>query len=139
MLKERFEKTKEFVKDHKKEIVICTGIVVGGIVIWKIAKRSPVKKVDGLADELVNKLIDVKDFKIELPRYIKEDIPEGLASIVTEISHPETVTDWTDVWFGDTKLSELGDFGQKLAEIKGFDINSNISGIVSLTKVANEL
>lgn len=127
MLKEQFEKAKGFVKDHKTEIAICVGTVVGGAVVWKIMK-----------DVTVGSGSVVKELKIEIPKYVKENIPNGLEGIVTDISHPESVTDWTDVWIENAKLSDLGEFGQKLSELEGFDMDSYVGGVVSLSKTPHD-
>lgn len=127
MLKEQFEKAKGFVKDHKKGIAICVGTVIGGVVVWKIVKSIPVG--NGSC---------VKEFKIELPKYVKEKIPNGLEGIVSDISHPESVTDWTDVWIENAKLSDFGEFGQKLSELEGFNMDSYIGGVVALSKTPHD-
>lgn len=39
-MKEKFEKAKTFVKEHKKEILIGTGLVIAGGVIFVVTKKE---------------------------------------------------------------------------------------------------
>lgn len=118
-MKQKLEKAKIFVKEHKKEIVIGAGVAIIGGVIFVIARKKP-------------KIIDTIQETVKVPyERVKLDIPESLAAKgVTDFSGPG---EWLDLWLNDTPISELGALGEELVKHYDFlDPKDTIGGVVTV-------
>lgn len=123
-MKEKFEKVKTFVKEHKKEILIGTGLVIAGGVIFIVTKKKP--KFDDF-DWDWDKLLSTPDMKLK-----KLEVPETLLQKgVTEVSshNPDK---WFDIWTDGVPLSELGNVGKELCDAYNWKPDQLIGGVVSI-------
>lgn len=117
-MNQKIENSKNWMKEHKKELLIGTLIVVTGGVSVKLLKD-------------VLKATPKAEVSTLLPTYVKMDIPEGLTGMLEEISAPRGETRYKDLWIDELALSDLGKFGEELMKLDYFDENSYICGVVS--------
>lgn len=124
MLKEKFEKVKNFVVDHKKEIAIGVGVVVGGVVIYKIVKHLP--KNDLVTD------INWNDMTEEI---VDLEIPKLEVGTIDEL--------WKDQWgksliLNDVTVGDMGKLGEELLKIDGITKETVVTASMGLLdKVEN--
>lgn len=121
-MKEKLEKAKIFVKEHKKEILIGTGLVIAGGVIFVVTKKKP-----KFEDFDWDKLPSIPD-----PKLKKLEVPETLLQKgVTEVSshNPDK---WFDIWTDGVPLSELGNVGKELCDAYDWKPDQLIGGVVSI-------
>ena len=118
MLKEKFEKVKNFVVDHKKEIAIGVGVVVGGVVIYKIVKHLP--KNDLVTD------INWTDMTEEI---VDLEIPKLEVGTINEL--------WSDQWgksliLNDFTVGDMGKIGEELLKIDGITKETVVTASMGL-------
>lgn len=119
MLKEKYEKVKEFVVDHKVEIAASLCVAVGGVALYKIVKSIPTKTV---ADELIMKAADA-GMAEKLP------IPKLDVGTIDDM--------WVDQWgtnliLNDVTVSDLGKLGEEFLKIDGITDETVVSAVVGL-------
>ena len=124
-MKEKLEKAKTFVKEHKKEILIGTGLVIAGGVIFVVTKKKP--KLEDMKNFDWDKLPSIPD-----PKLKKLEVPETLLQKgVTEVSS-QNPDKWFDIWTDGVPLSELGNFGKELSDTYDWKPNQLIRGVVAI-------
>lgn len=120
MLREKYEKVKEFVVDHKIEIAVGLCVAVGGgVVLNKIMKSTP--KING-AEKVIVKMGDVRIDK-NLP------IPEVAVGTIDEL--------WVDQWgknliLNDVTVADLGKIGEEFLKIDGVTNETEVSAVIGL-------
>lgn len=107
MLKEKFEQAKKFVKEHKKEVAICVGTIVGGVIVWKITKHNPSKAIQ--ADE-----IDIPDLDI------------GVIDKLWIGSHG------TGIILNDFTVTDMGAIGEELFKLENITDKTKVSAMITL-------
>ena len=115
-MKERLEKVKKFVSDHKKELAIGAGTVVGGVVIYKITKKAPkfetIKQVSHIGTK------------------IKElDIPKLDLGTIDDLWVDEF---GTNLILNDVTVADLGKVGEEFLKIDGITNKTTVTAIVGL-------
>lgn len=124
-MKEKLEKAKTFVKEHKKEILIGTGLVIAGGVIFVVTKKKP--KFEELNDFDWDKLQSIPDLRLK-----KLEVPETLLQKgVTEVSS-QNPDKWFYIWTDGVPLSELGNVGKELCDAYDWKPDQLIGGVVSI-------
>lgn len=118
MLKEKMNKVKNFVVDHKKGIAIGVGVVVGGAVIYKIVKHLP--KNDLVTD------IDWTDMTGEI---VDLEIPKLEVGTIDEL--------WKDQWgksliLNDVTVGDMGKLGEELLKIDGITKETVVTASMGL-------
>lgn len=103
-------------KEHKVETIIY-GTIAAGATVGAILLTASGNKKTTLP-------IDSSIFK---PNRLK--IPESLNGVVDDIIVEKN--GWCNVWFEDVAIKELGDFGNKLIDIEGFNPDLKIDGLLS--------
>lgn len=120
MLKEKFERDKEFVVEHKKEIAIVALTAVGGAVVWKVVKsvpsiETPVDKIIvGAAESTVTEY---------LPR------PDLAVGVVDDL--------WVDQWgknliLNEFTVADMGKIGEELLKIDGITKETEVTAVLGL-------
>jgi hypothetical protein len=116
MLKEKLAQVKAFAKDHKKEIAIGIGVLVGGTVVYKIVKSSP-------------KVIDICE-TIDKSNVIKDlEIPKTELGTINEL--------WQDGFgknliLNDVTVGDLGKVGEEFLKIDGVTNETVVTAVVGL-------
>ena len=119
-MKERIEKAKQYVTEHKKEFalgatVVITTVAVG--VTFVITKKKP--KIGTLETPTL------------FPKLTILDLPDSLKEIgVTELSSNQP-DEWIDIWMSGVPLSELGRFGEEVQKACGASVHS-VGGVVTM-------
>lgn len=120
MLKEKFEQAKGFVIDHKKEIGIAVGSIVGGVIVWKIVKKVP--KVGGPVDKFIMKAVE-SDVTEYLPA------PDLAIGVVDDL--------WVDQFgknliLNEFTIADMGKIGEELLKIDGVTNETEVTAILGL-------
>ena len=119
MLKEKIEQVKTFVAGHKKEIAIGVCVAVGGVVVYKIVKKT--LKIDSMSDVVTD---------------------DSLWDQLTELEIPElevgTIEDlWKDQWgksliLNDITVADMGKIGEEFLKIEGVTKDTVVTASVGL-------
>lgn len=118
MLKEKMTKVKNFVVDHKKEIAIGVGVIVGGVVFYKIARKlstnDPLTNIEwsGKAEDIV--ILDAPKLEI---------------GTIDEL--------WSDGWgksliINDITVGDLGKVGEEFLKIDGITKDTVVTATMGL-------
>lgn len=121
-MKQKVEKAKTFVKEHKKEILIGTGLAVAGGLIFIVTKKKPKFESDlltGIKNDLTNNLT-------------KLDVPDSLKAKGIEEVSSHNAQKWMDIWFNQTPLSELGNVGKELCDTYNWTTDHTLSGVLDV-------
>jgi deoxyhypusine synthase len=105
-LKEKFDNGVKFVKDHKKEILIGTGVIITGTVVYKLGMnyKAGLKTVveDNLNEEVIDKCLNTitpKEYIIEMceatEMTVKEFLDSGFLEEICE--DPDDLIEMTEV------------------------------------------
>ena len=118
MLKEKMTKVKDFVLDHKKEIAIGVGVIVGGIVVYKIVKHVP--KADIVTD------VNWSDMTEEI---VDLEIPKLEVGTIDEL--------WADQWgksliLNDITVGDMGKIGEEFLKIDGVTKDTVVTATMGL-------
>lgn len=120
-MKQKIEKTKTFIKEHKKEILIGTGVVMVSGLIFIVTKKKP--KFEG-ARRVIKTSMGYKD--LEKPSLNIGRIDElwqdefGKIAIVN-----------------DFKVADMGAIGQEFLKIDGVTNETEVSVIMGLLDKQN--
>lgn len=105
----KMKKMKDFVKNHKREILIGTVMVVGSVVVCAITKRKPRFSNDtGVCPIVVSNWTIGK-----------------MSDIWTEGGHINAIVN-------DINANDLGEFGKELLKIDGFTNDSLVDVIIGI-------
>lgn len=118
MLKEKMTKVKNFVVDHKKEIAIGVGVIVGGVVVYKIVKHIP--KADLVTD------VDWSGMTEEI---VDLEIPKLEVGTIDEL--------WSDQWgksliLNDITVGDMGKIGEEFLKIDGVTKDTVVTATMGL-------
>ena len=121
-MKQEIEKSKEFVKEHKKEILIGTGIAVVGGLIFIVTKKKP--KFEGTR-RVIKTSMKCKDLE-------KPNINIGR---IDEL--------WQDEFgkmaiVNDFKVADMGTIGKEFLKIDGVTNETEVSVIIGLLDKQND-
>ena len=123
MLKEKMTKVKNFVVDHKKEIAIGVGVIVGGVVVYKIVKSLP--KNDLITDvEWSGMTEGIEDL----------EIPKLDVGTIDEL--------WKDQWgksliLNDITVGDMGKIGEEFLKIDGVTKDTVVTATIGLLDELN--
>lgn len=120
-MKEKLEKAKTFVKEHKKEILIGTGLVIAGGVIFVVTKKKP--KFEG-ARRVIKTSMEYTD--LEKPELNIGRIDELWKD---ECGKMAIVNDFT--------VADMGSIGQEFLKIDGVTNDTEVSVIMGLLDKQN--
>ena len=124
MLKEKMTKVKDFVVDHKKEIAIGLGVIVGGVVVYKIVKHVP--KAD---------LVTNVEWSGMTEEIVDLDIPKLEVGTIDEL--------WKDQWgksliLNDVTVGDLGKVGEEFLKIDGVTKDTVVTATMGLLDELND-
>lgn len=120
-MKQKVEKAKTFVKEHKKEILIGTGLAVAGGLIFIITKKKP--KFEG-ARRVIKTSMEYKD--LEKPVLNIGRIDELWQD---EFGKMAIINDFT--------VADMGTIGQEFLKIDGVTNETEVSVIMGLLDKQN--
>ncbi len=110
----RVEEIKAFVEEHKKEILIGTGVVVGGIVLAVTGKKL------------------LSSGKMKVPKPYK-DLPKPDMSVGKLIDFWEDTCGKTAL-VNDIAIKDLGTVGQDFLKVDGFTNDTGVSLIIGFAE-----
>ena len=125
--KELKAKINEFVKKHKK-VIVLTGVTVGGIVVCAIAGKGAAKKVKTVIDNSVSNWETLREQrKTQLA-------PDWKTGTLTEISGAiDGATDY-ELIVNDIKPTDLGKVGEDLLRLANVTDETQVSTLMYVIK-----
>ena len=112
------KKVLEFVKNHKKEIIISSLAIIGGTAIFVITKKKP---------EFMRKV--VPNFQTREEELVKINSLNWNCGELTDLWKEGKVT---NLIINEVKVEELGKLGNELVKLEGVTNDSTISAIVGV-------
>ncbi len=139
MLKEKWNAGVEFVKNHKKEVLIGTGLVVIGGVIYIVTKKKPKgMKNFKASDTVIDMLSDGECKFMTFEKYanMNLEIPEVELGEISDL--------WVDKFgknliLNDVTVADLGKVGEQFLKIDGITNETNVTAVVGLLDKAVEI
>ena len=110
-------KVENFIKKHKKEIVIGTVMIVGGLVIFAITKKKPAS---------LNKAVE----KLTPEKWNSMDIPSSGVGIIDSV---DTNGKWIDVIANNLTVDDLSKLGEAFKELDTVTGETGVSALISLS------